>query len=187
LTSADRSRTVPPEMPKVTFVNEHRTVDCEPGRLLSKVAQELGVAVCRESFAGTGLGDYTVWVQGEPGSLSPPTFLEKLAGIRGTKRMANRARVLGDVMVWTQPGLADRLRSPRPLSPTPRPSEDATAPRLGVSAAGSAAFPYGNPLVVGRGERQAIARNTGKAKGAKGAAAADEADEADDADEEAAD
>src|SRR5262245_51389327 len=100
-------------MPKVSFVNENRVVEVASGRLISDVANELGIAVCRESFAGTGIGDYTVWVKGESGSVSPMGFLEKLMGARGLKRFANRTRILGDVQVWTQGGLADRLRSPR--------------------------------------------------------------------------
>ncbi|HVY49430.1 MAG TPA: hypothetical protein VHB21_26240, partial [Minicystis sp.] len=87
------------------------------------------------------------------------------------KRFANKARVLGDVQVWTQAAVSDRLRAPRPVARPPEPRFDPTAPRLGVSAAGTAAFPYGNPLAVGKGERQPVARNTGKPK--KGAAAAE--------------
>ena len=56
-------------MPKVEFVNEHRAVEVDEGRFISDIADELGIAVCREEFAGTGIGDYTVWVQGGP--LSP--------------------------------------------------------------------------------------------------------------------
>jgi hypothetical protein len=44
-------------MPTVTFVNEHRVVEVEKGRLISDVAQELGIPVCREHFVGTGIGD----------------------------------------------------------------------------------------------------------------------------------
>ena len=168
-------------MPKVTFVNEHRTVEVASGRLISDAAAELGIAVCRETFVGTGIGDYTVWVKGEPGSVSPPGFLEKLFGARGWKRFANRARILGDVKIWTQAGPDDRLRSPRPIAAPPRPSEDTSA-RKPIDASGSAAFPYGDPRAVGKGTREAIGRTTGKAKAAaaKGApaAAADAEDEA---------
>lgn len=162
-------------MPNVTFVNERRTVTVDAGRRISDVANELGIAVCREEFAGTGIGNYTVWVKGEPGSLSPVTFWEKLRGARGMKRFANSARVLGDVQIWTQQGMSDRLRSPRPVAPPPRPSEDPEAPRKPVDAAGTAAFPFGHPLAVGKGERTPSPRTTGKAKaatGAKGKAAA---------------
>ena len=34
------------------------------GRTISDIAAELGIAVCREEFAGTGIGNYTVWVKG---------------------------------------------------------------------------------------------------------------------------
>lgn len=168
-------------MPKVTFVNEHRVVEVEKGRLISDVAKELGIPVCREAFAGTGIGDYTVWVRGDEASVTPPTFLEKLLGARGWRRFANRVRVLGDIEVWTQPGLGNRLGSPRPVSPPPRPSSDPAARRKPVDAAGSAAFPYGDPRAVGQGTRPPNARNTGKAKdaGDKKAAAEDDADEGD--------
>lgn len=156
-------------MPKVSFINENRTVEVASGRLISDIANELGIAVCRESFAGTGIGDYTVWVKGEAGSTSPVTFLERLFGIRGEKRYANRARVLGDVKIWTQGGLADRLRSPRPITPPPRPATDPTAARKPIDAAGTAAYLYGDPRAVGKGERPPVPRTTGKAKPAAGA------------------
>ena len=170
-------------MPKVTFVNEHRTVEVDAGRKISDVAKELGIAVCREEFVGTGIGNYTVWVKGADGCLSPPGFLERIRGARGWKRFANHAVILGDVEVFTQSALGERLRAPRPVSPKPNPSKDATAARKPIDASGSAAFPYGDPRAVGKGEREAIARSTGKAKGAKaGAAAAAEA-EAEESDE----
>ena len=61
-------------MPKVTFVNENRTVEVDSGRKISDVAAELGIAVCREEFVGTGIGNYTVWVKGSDGCVSPPGF-----------------------------------------------------------------------------------------------------------------
>ena len=167
-------------MAKVTFVNEHRTVEVEPGRLISDVANELGIAVCRESFAGTGIGNYTVWVKGEPGSMSPVTFFERLFGARGWKRYANRARILGDLQVWTQQGLTDRLRSPRPVTAPPRPATDATATRKPVDAAGTAAYVFGDPRAVGKGERQPVPRTTGKPKAAAKAGAAAAASEPED-------
>ncbi|WP_437991528.1 hypothetical protein [Sorangium sp. So ce145] len=154
-------------MPKVTFVNEHRTVEAAPGRLLSDIAAELGIAVCREAFRGTGIGDYTCWVKGEPGATSPPTFLEKLLGARGQRRMANRTRVLGDVQVWTQAGPGNRLRAPRPIAPPPSPATDPEAPRKPIDASGSAAFPYGDPRAVGHGKREPIAAGALEAKAAK--------------------
>ena len=173
-------------MPKVTFVNEHRIVEVDSGRKISDVAAELGIAVCRETFAGTGIGDYTVWVKGADGCVSAPGFMEKLRGIRGIKRYADKARILGDVEVFTQGGLADRLRAPRPVAPAPTPKTDPTAKRLEVNAAGTAAYPYGNPKAVGKGERDVLPRNTSKPKKAGAAAAADEADD-EAADDDAAD
>jgi hypothetical protein len=157
-------------MPKVTFVNEARTVEVDAGRKISDVAAELGIAVCREEFVGTGIGNYTVWIKGADGCVSPPGFWERLR-ISGTRRLANKTRILGDVEIFTQAGLRDRLRAPRPVTAPPTPKTDPEARRLGVSSAGTAAFPGGHPQAVGKGTREAIARNTGK-KGAKGAAAA---------------
>jgi hypothetical protein len=168
-------------MPKVTFVNENRTVEVDAGRKISDVAAELGIAVCREEFAGTGIGNYTVWIKGPDGCVSSPGFWEKLSGIRGWRRLANKTKILGDVEIFTQAGLGDRLRAPRPVTAPPTPKTDPEARRLGVSAAGTAAFPGGNPLAVGKGTREAIARSTAKkgaaAKGAKGAVVEAEAEE----------
>lgn len=154
-------------MPRVIFVNEHRTVETEPGRLLSDIAAELGIAVCRETFRGTGIGNYTCWVKGEPGATSALTFLEKLLGARGQRRMANRTRVLGDVQVWTQAGPGNRLRTPRPIAPPPSPATDPEAPRKPIDASGSAAFPYGDPRAVGLGKREPVAAGALEAKAAK--------------------
>src|SRR5580700_1852869 len=168
-------------MPKVTFVNEDRTVEVASGRKVSDVAAELGIAVCREEFAGTGIGNYTVWIKGADGCVSAPGFWEKLSGIRGWRRLANKTKILGDVEVFTQAGLRDRLRAPRPVTAPPTPKTDPTARRLGESSAGTAAFPGGHPHEIGKGTRDAVARNTGKpakagaaGKGAAAAAAAEE-------------
>jgi hypothetical protein len=173
-----------PKMPKVHFINEARTTEVAPGRTIQDIAAELGIPVCREEFVGTGIGDKTVWVKGEEGALSPPDFWERRNGARGMKRFADKARVLGDVEVWTQAAIGDRLRSPRPVDAPPRPRFDPEAQRLGVSAAGTAAFPYGNPLAVGKGERDAIARNTGKPKKAGAAAAAEPEEDDEESDTE---
>ena len=172
-------------MPKVTFVNENRTVEVDAGRKVSDVAAELGIQVCREEFAGTGIGNYTIWVKGADGCVSPPGFWEKFrGGASGWRRLANRTRILGDVHIFTQPGLGDRLRAPRPVTAPPTPKTDPEAPRLGVSAAGTAAFPYGNPKAVGNGARDAVPRNTGKPKAAgKGAKVEVEEPEEEEADE----
>lgn len=158
-------------MAKVTFVNEHRTVEVASGRLISDVADELGIQVCREEFAGTGLGDYTVWVKG---SVSAPGFWERLRGVSGWRRHANRTRVLGDVEVWTQPGLGSRLTAPRPVSKPPNPTDDPDAPRFDHEhdAAGTAWNPFGHPKAVGRGEREAPKYEPPAKKKAKAASAA---------------
>jgi hypothetical protein len=162
-------------MPKVTFVNERRTLDVAAGHSIADIADQAGIAIRREQFVGTGVGDCTVWVKGPSGSVTPPGFLERLWGAHGWKRFANRAVVLGDVEVFTQGGLASRLSVERPVDHAPTPTTDPAATRLGPSAAGTAAFPTGHPLAVGKGAREAVARSTAKPK-AKGAAepAADE-------------
>jgi hypothetical protein len=162
-------------MPKVTFVNERRTVEAKKGLTIAQVAEQAGVAICREEFVGTGIGNYTCWVKAADGALSPPDWWERFKGAKGPRRFANRVLVLGDVEVTTQGGLSNRLRTARVIDAPPTPKTDANAARLGVSAAGTAAFPFGNPKEVGKGEREAVARNTGKPKKA-GAAAAAEAD-----------
>jgi hypothetical protein len=163
-------------MPKVTFVNEHRTVEVAAGRKISDIAAELGIAVCREAFRGTGIGDWSVYVKAAEGALSPPTLLEKLDRVKGMRRLANRTRVLGDAEIWTAGGLPDRLRSPRPVAPPPNATLDPSAPRKPIDAAGTAAFPYGHPSAVGKGQREAIPVGAGKGK--KGAAAKGVAKEA---------
>jgi hypothetical protein len=165
-------------MPKVTFVNEHRTVEVAAGRKISDVAAELGISVCREAFRGSGIGDWSVYVKAAEGALTPPSTLEKLLGVKGWRRLANRTKILGDVEVWTAGGLPDRLRSPRPVSPVPNPSKDPAATRKPIDAAGTSAFPYGHPQAVGKGQREAIPVGAGKGKkAAAGAAAATETKE----------
>ena len=142
-------------MPKVEFVNEHRAVEVDEGRFISDIADELGIAVCREEFAGTGIGDYTVWVQGGP--LSPPTFYERfIKRCKGDRRMANKARVLGDCKVWTQAGLTSRLGVPRPMQPAARASEDGSEMfDHENNAAPTTWHPRGHPKAVGQGTREA--------------------------------
>ena len=156
-------------MPKVTFVNERRTVDATAGRTIAAIAEQAGIAVRREQFVGTAIGNCTVWVKGPSGCVTPPGFLERLWGARGWKRFANRAVVLGDLEVFTQGGLANRLSGQRPVDEPPAPATDPEAARLGPSAAATAAFPTGHPSAVGKGAREPIARSTAKPK-AKGAA-----------------
>ncbi len=153
-----------PVMPKVTFINEHRSVEVASGRKISDIAAELGIHVCREAFPGTGIGDWTVYVKGADGALTEPTFLEKLFGIKGWRRLANRVKVLGDVEIWTAGGLPDRLRAPRPIAPPPNPSKDPEAKRKPIDASATAAFPLGHPSAVGKGERAAVPVGAGKGK-----------------------
>ena len=145
-------------MPQVNFVNECRVIDVPAGRLLSEIARDHGVAVARLHFARTRIGNYTVWIQGEPGAVSPPGLFERLLGSgKGWKRLANRTRVLGDVRVWTQQGIATRVGVQREIASPPRPSDDASAERFDHEhdPAGTAWNPFGHPRAVGRGVRDA--------------------------------
>ena len=166
-------------MPRVLFVNEHREIEVTAGRTISEAAQELGIAVCREEFAGTGIGDYTVGSECEPGCVSPPTFYERfMKGCKGWRRMANKARVQGDVKVYTQQGMKMRTFAPRPVDVPPNPLEDPTAPRFdhANNAAGTAWNPYGHPKAVGEGKREApvyVPKTKKKKAAAKPAAAAE--------------
>lgn len=156
-------------MPKVLFVNEHREVEVASGRLISDVARELGIAVCREHFAGVPFGDWSVWIDGPDGCVSPMTTLERVWDrCSGWRRSANRTRILGDCKIHTQQGLASRANSPRPIAPVPVPSEDPEAERFDHEndAAGTAWNPYGHPKAVGLGNREAPKYEPPK-KGAK--------------------
>ncbi|APR75601.1 Light-harvesting LHII, alpha subunit B / Histone protein [Minicystis rosea] len=135
-------------------------VEVEKGRLVSEVARDLGIAFCRETFAGTGWGDTTIWIKGGADCVSPPGLLERLKGARGWKRFADRTRILGDCEVYTQSGLGSRLGGTRELAPPPSPMADPSLIRT-PDAAGTAAFPYGHPSAVGKGERPAVARGAG--------------------------
>lgn len=145
-------------MPKVLFVNEHREVEVEAGRKISEVAADLGISVCRQHFAGVLFGDWTVWIDGPAGCVSPPTLFEKIyKRVRGWRRMANRTRILGDCKIFTQQGLGSRTKVPRPVAPVPVPAEDPHAERFDHhnDAAGTAWNPYGHPKAVGTGTREA--------------------------------
>ncbi|MBI4701694.1 MAG: 2Fe-2S iron-sulfur cluster binding domain-containing protein [Deltaproteobacteria bacterium] len=169
-------------MPHVTFVNEHREAEVAPGRRVSDIARELGICLCREEMVGTGIGNCRVWVEGQPGAVSPPSLWERLRGARGWRRLANRARVLGDVRIWTQQGIGSRAGIGRELAPLPEPAGDPAAPRFDheSSAAGTAWNPYGHPHAVGSGTREPPkyeapakkkAPSKGEGEGAKAAAA----------------
>ena len=144
-------------MPKIMFVNEHREVEVESGRLISEIATELGIITCRVTFMNTGIGDYTVWVDGDGGCVSKPTWYERIIKrCTGQRRMANRTRVLGDCKIWTQQGMASRARVPRPIAPAARAGEDGSE-RFDHEndAAGTTWNPYGHPHAVASGTRDA--------------------------------
>ncbi len=143
-------------MPKVTFVNEHREVEVDQGSLISEAAAQLGIDVCREHFVGTNFGNKSVWVDGDTGCLSEPTFFERVFGrCKGQRRLANRARVLKDCKVWTQQGMSGRTGRDRTIDPAPRPTEDESE-RFDHehSTAGTAWNVYGHPKTIGSGTRE---------------------------------
>jgi ferredoxin len=147
-------------MPKVVFVNEHRIVEIASGKNLKSLAIELGVNPHREFFRGLNCGylglcgTCQLWVKpSAPGALNPPNFREKMAGMRGERRLACQVRVLGDIEVTTMPGGDGRLRAPRPIAAPPQPTVDPTAKRKPIDAAATAQYLYGHPSAVGTGKR----------------------------------
>jgi hypothetical protein len=173
-------------MPRVHFVHENVTVEVDKGRRLSDIAKERGIAVCRQTLGWTGIGDYTVWVDGAPGATSSPTFWERLKGVKGWRRLANHTRIEGDVRVWTQQGIGSRLGGTRNIDDIPNPTEDSSLVRSEHGAAGTAWCPLGHPSAVGKGDREppkfeekakkgaaakAGAAKAGAAKGGKAAGA----------------
>src|SRR5262249_10184874 len=147
-------------MPKVVFVNEHRIVEVPSGKNLKALALELGINPHREFFRGMNCGYFglcgacQLWVnETTAGSTNAPNLREKMAGMKGERRLACQVRVLGAIEVPTMAGGDDRLRAPRPISPPPRPTVDPSAKRKPIDAAGTAEFIHGHPSAVGSGTR----------------------------------
>jgi ferredoxin len=146
-------------MPKVVFVNEHRIVEAAAGSRVRDVAREADVALDVARFRGGvscgGLGlcrACLCWVEeSAPGAAGPRTWIERLRGLRGWRRLACRARVLGDLKVYSIPAAADRVGRPRVIASVPSPVADLTAPRKPDDAASTAAHVHGHPSAVGRG------------------------------------
>ncbi len=107
-------------MPKVTFVRERKTVECEEGANLREVALANGIELYRGihrylNCRGHGMcGKCAVVVRSGGENLSPPTVIERVRialmpflpiGREGKLRLACQSRVLGDVEVETKPGL----------------------------------------------------------------------------------
>jgi ferredoxin len=147
-------------MPKVVFVNEHRIVEVPQGKNLKSLALDLGINPHREFFRGINCGylglcsTCQVWVkESAPGSVNARNFREKIAGMRGLRRLACQVKVLGDVEITTFAGGDGRLRAPRPIAPPPKPTIDPTAVRKPIDAASTAEFTFGHPAAVGTGTR----------------------------------
>jgi ferredoxin len=147
-------------MPKVVFVNEHRIVDVPQGKNLKALALELGINPHREFFRGLNCGYFglcgtcQLWVrESAPGATSSPNLRERIAGVKGQRRLACQVRILGDVEITTLAGGDHRLRSPRPIAAPPNPSIDPSAKRKPIDASASAEFIHGHPAAVGTGTR----------------------------------
>jgi len=172
-------------MPKVTFVNEARIVEAPAGSNVRDVALDCGIDVNNsEEFRGVNCGGKGMcsscmcWVEeGAPGAGGRRSFMERLRGYSGWRRLACATRLEGDVKVYTHPGQHDRARKQRPISPPPRPTVDPTAPRKPLDASSSTAYPYGYPSAVASGTRKPPEKAATPAK-------ADEKDEAEEPAEE---
>ncbi len=147
-------------MPKVVFVNEHRIVEVLSGKNLKVLALELGINPHREFFRGVNCGFWglcgtcQVWVrQTSAASTNGRNLREKMAGMRGERRLSCQVEILGDIEVTTLAGGTDRLRAPRPIAPPPTPTSDPSAKRKPIDAAPTAEFVLGHPAAVGTGTR----------------------------------
>jgi ferredoxin len=121
-----------PGKARVTFVQENRIVEVEPGRTIKEIALELGIDPNRKyqrliSCEGLGIFDgCKCWVRASSKrALNGKSWTERaLHDLRGWQRLACQARVFGDVEVWTMPQGDERLREPRPIaSPPPQPKK----------------------------------------------------------------
>jgi ferredoxin len=159
-------------MPKVVFVNEHRAVEAPAGKNLRELLIELGINARPVPFNALTCGVFgtcarcQVWVRpgdGEP--REPRTLRERLAGMRGERRLSCQVTIGGAMEVTTMAGGADR-RMPRPIAPPPQPTVDAAAKRKPIDAAPTAEFVLGHPSAVGSGTRtpEAIANTAPPAK-----------------------
>jgi ferredoxin len=154
-------------VPKVVFVNEHRIVEAAAGSRVRDVAREAGVAIDAKRFRGVvscgGLGVCRAclcWVEeSAPGAAGPRSLIERLRGLRGWRRLGCRAKVLGDLKVYSVPAAANRVGQPRLIAPPPSPVRDPAAPRKPDDAASTAAHIHGHPSAVGRGLGPAIGKN----------------------------
>ena len=146
-------------MPRITFVNEHLTVDAEPGSSVASLARREGVALDVNRFRGTfncgGRGVCSAclcWVEeSTPGAAGPRSLFEKLRGLGGWRRLACRTRLTGDVRVFTLPAAGNRVGVPRAIAPAPTPTTDPSAARKANDAASTAEHIHGHPSMVGRG------------------------------------
>jgi uncharacterized 2Fe-2S/4Fe-4S cluster protein (DUF4445 family) len=152
-----------PLVPKVVFVNEHRVVEAPAGKTVWEVAREAGVSLDVHRFQGAfscgGRGlcrACLCWVEeATPGAAGDRSLVERLRGLRGWRRLACRARVQGDLKVYSIPAASDRVNVTRTIAEPPSPVADPGAPRKPADAASTAEHLYGHPSAVGRGEDRA--------------------------------
>lgn len=95
-------------MPKITFVNEARTVEVEPGTTVLQAGHDSGIMIRRTTLwdcGGRGFPGCTcrVWIRSRNGAASKKTVMEKLPfrRIEGELRLACQVKVNGDLTVIT--------------------------------------------------------------------------------------
>ena len=146
-------------MPRVVFVNEHRVVEAAAGSRVRDVARAAGVALDVNRFqGGISCGGHGIcraclcWVEeSAPGAAGPRTWIERLRGLTGWRRLGCRAKVIADLKVYSVPAAANRVGQARVIAPPPSPVADPGAPRKPDDAASTAAHVHGHPAAVGRG------------------------------------
>jgi ferredoxin len=151
-------------MPRVHFVNEHRTIEAPPGARLADVAREAGIAlnvtrVGRRGCGGLGLCSACMcWVaEREPGTAGPRTVAERLRGLRGERRLGCKVRVGGDLRVTTMAAASERAGRLRPVERPPSPASDPAAARKPDDAAPTALHIHGHPSAVAQAAPRAAA------------------------------
>jgi len=146
-------------VPKVLFVNEHRSVEIAVGTSVRDAAREAGVSLDTARFRGGlscgGLGICRAclcWVEpSAPEAVGERMFFERLRGLTGWRRLACRAQVRGDLKVYSLPAADDRVGKARAIEAPPSPVADPAARRKPDDAASTAAHVHGHPSAIGRG------------------------------------
>ncbi|RMG20635.1 MAG: hypothetical protein D6729_02455 [Deltaproteobacteria bacterium] len=96
-------------MPKIWFENEEEWVEVPRGITVREAALKHGIIVNRFALNCGGRGlpgcNCKVWIRSADGQVSGKTCWEKIPGryLHGELRLACQAKVLGDLVVVTQP------------------------------------------------------------------------------------